>query len=174
MKLSTLYNRQMICSWWHSSYFLLSWWTNYIKLSLATYLLNFTTQKPSRCSLSSRAVLAVSWSWSVRSVIHLCETLIVLFEASGGRPERCGMSCSVPMLTYIAIAVMKHSTLIITPPLLNIYDTFIWKTSTPDSEKSSLQSTLLENISVVYEVKKCSVGHQIEYFIFTFASCYNM
>ena len=145
MKLSTLYNRQMICSWWHSSYFLLSWWTNYIKLSLATYLLNFTTQKPG-CSLS-RAVLAAGWS--VRSVIHLCETLIVLFEASGGRPERCGMSCSVQMLTYIAIAVMKHSTLIITPPLLNIYDTFIWKTSTPYSEKSSLQSTLLENISVV-------------------------
>ena len=121
MKLSTLYGRQMICSWWHSSYFLLSWWTNYIKLSLATYLLNFTTQKPSRCSLSSRAVLAVSWSWSVRSVIHLCETLIVLFEASGGRPERCGMSCSVPMLTYIAIAVMKHSKLIITPPLSSTY-----------------------------------------------------
>ena len=145
MKLSTLYSRQMICSWWHSSYFLLSWWTNYIKLSLATYLLNFTTQKPG-CSLS-RAVLAAGWS--VRSVIHLCETLIVLFEASGGRPERCGMSCSVQMLTYIAIAVMKHSTLIITPPLLNIYDTFIWKTSTPYSEKSSLQSTLLENISVV-------------------------
>ena len=82
MKLSTLYCRQMICSWWHSSYFLLPWWTNYIKLSLATYLLNFTTQKPG-CSLS-RAVLAAGWS--VRSVIHLCETLIVLFEASEGRP----------------------------------------------------------------------------------------
>ena len=150
MKLSTLYNRQMICSWWHSSYFLLSWWTNYIKLSLATYLLNFTTQKPSRCSLSSRAVLAVRWS--VRSVIHLCETLIVLFEASGGRPERCGMSCSVQMLTYIAIAVMKHSTLIITPPLLSTYLPHIYM------NKQSILRKVVFTVNTIRKYKCCVWG----------------
>ena len=146
MKLSTLYCRQMICSWWHSSYFLLPCWTNYIKLSLATYLLNFTTQKPG-CSLS-RAVLAAGWS--VRSVIHLCETLIVLFEASEGRPAIRNVmlrsdadihSQSCDLTFYCNILLHLH---------FFLSQRHIWKASTSDPLKSSFQATLL-NIKWWYE-----------------------
>ena len=69
-------------SWWHSYHFLLPCRTNYTKLSLTTYLLNLTTQEP------NWVFPVLAGRRGVRSVIHLQQTLILLFEPSQVRTAR--------------------------------------------------------------------------------------